>query len=306
MMGIPAILMISGTLLMLGYFFIDRTTHPSWFQFTTSLGSAIVVGGSFSAVLKSLQFSKYFESALSEIVYAERFVGTRRDLQEIWRRITNHVNNQRFPEISGDFNKIIEEDFFPARRDYYIGSIKKTCVIQWSDKLNRMITVSETVDIEIIPNDPLNGCHYEPSYIASIENACNIKALTVDGIDINAPEFEHRVERIRKGQNFITKQTIRLKGKERFNIHRAEEKTIDLRKRPYIKVSPPTFTKGQTVTVICNAQGLQVRFMSLGADEWFTDNVHDTESGVGGMSFSKTQTRLLLPKQGYCLIFVEA
>ena len=87
--SLPWVLTVLGALFILaGYLFVDPTKHKTLQAVLTGFGQAVLVGGVFGAVLKSFQFMGVFRDALFDIIFESRFLNMRKDLSELWQRVT--------------------------------------------------------------------------------------------------------------------------------------------------------------------------------------------------------------------------
>ncbi len=99
---------------------IGSETQPRLFSFLTGVGNALLAGGAFGAFVKSAQFAELFQKALHKVVWADEFVGNRKDLKEIWVKVSDELIDHKFPHLRNDIcNQIIDNYYTNLRRFYY-------------------------------------------------------------------------------------------------------------------------------------------------------------------------------------------
>ena len=268
-----------------------------------TVGSATLAGGVFAALLKSWQFSGVFAKAISDVIYSERFIGSRSDLQGIWDRLTAHLYQQKFPKISTKINDIIRSDCFPGERDYYFENRQSHYIIAWHNKERGEISVSENRQATIVPHDVGQGCLLHSRHRSTVRESLTIESYTIDGLKVDKNNFPGFVETKNEFEKetgyYVTNSKIPLKGKEEFKINRKEKKIVSILEKPYMQVIQRTYVANQSITVIVKAQDLAVVFLGSAGNEWFG---HEDVAGEND-GFIQTQKRLLLPGQGFTLFF---
>ena len=275
---------------------------PLFHNVLSTVGSATLAGGVFAALLKSWQFSGVYAKAISEVIYSERFIGSRSDLQSIWERLTAHLYQQRFPKISSEINNIIRDDCFPGERDYYFEDRQSTYFVGWHNEEKSEIYVEENRLATIVPHDVAEGCVLHSRHRSTVRGSLTIQSYIIDGLEVNIDNYPHLSEKKNEFDEetgyYVTNSEVPLKGKEKFEVIRKERKIVSLTEKPYLQVIQRTYVVTQSITVIIKTHELAVVFLGSAGNEWFNRQDVTDENG-----FIQKQKRLLLPGQGFTLFF---
>lgn len=98
------------------------------------LAHAVLVGGCFAVVLKSMQFMGIIRSELTDIVYGEEFLKRWKGTRTVWGRVSSIVFREMFPEIHGEIETAIFDHYFPkADGDCYLDQYKHSLVLRYVD-----------------------------------------------------------------------------------------------------------------------------------------------------------------------------
>lgn len=116
-----------------------------------SLGQALLAGGVFAAILKSMQFTGFYKSALFDIVFGDKYLNTRSDLQDVWRRVSSAMYKKNFYELENHLLDVVVDRYIPVNKDFYYKNYKRKCVIDWVDKEKTMVYMHEELSLEIVP-----------------------------------------------------------------------------------------------------------------------------------------------------------
>ena len=91
----------------------------SWNNLIEKIGFIGLTSGVFASVLKSIQFTGLFKEELTKIISGTEFLNNRKDLPELWKKISKSIYDQKFPEISDLLEDRILTTYFPMNNNHY-------------------------------------------------------------------------------------------------------------------------------------------------------------------------------------------
>jgi len=116
-----------------------------------SVGTAVLSGGVFAAILKALQFSKVFQEELSAVIYEPRFLERRADIEAVWGDVSDILYKRKFPAISDKIKKTILETYFPTKVNYYYDSFYQDVEYKFLDDSPEHMVVTEIINFKVRP-----------------------------------------------------------------------------------------------------------------------------------------------------------
>ena len=161
--GLPWILAVLGSIcLLIGYIVLDAPEEKVARDLVTALGQATLVGGIFGAVLKSLQYAGVFRKALFDIIYEDRFLGIRGDLDDVWQRLTARIYERKFPELREELHQAIMEEYLPTQKNFYYSSYHRVKSHRHSNRPEKDSGNAATEAYgspRVLPYDPYESCN---------------------------------------------------------------------------------------------------------------------------------------------------
>lgn len=318
---VPALSLTAGiVLLLIGYFAIDAQTYPRAHGFTVAIGTVFGIGSVFGAVVKSFQFTGVFEQALSDVIYAERFVVLRKDLEDIWKRVFREVNRERFGNFSDEVHQTFMTEYFQTdsekNKNHYYKSIVRSIDVSWKDESKGEVIYDGTTTVVIQPFVKGTDDVYTPVFRHSIKdglefdptewklNNTELASRTSDGeITKNIDYTISTSDELDERGHYVTKVDIPLSGSEDYTIVRKSQMTIPLAKKPYVRIPNNTYVAKLQVFVDCTADGIRVNLETLGTTKGFKP--------IGGyVDLERKKLRqeydgIMLPQQGFMIIFTK-
>lgn len=279
--------------------------------------TAIVVG----AVLKIFVMEGYFTGALAELFESDKWLdsisATRR--VELWRNLTQKVYIPQLEAAGDSLAPDTDKNLFRARLsqsishsfsykgEEYFRGVDSELTVTWADPERSQIAVATEATLTIVPFDPSCDASWvtlrTPEPHLPLETYVRqLQTLLVDGV---APTSPPHVEML--GQT--EKTTHVLKGKPQYRIDYKEKISWPLELDPTMTRTSIRVYDGFQLRVNNKADGLRILFLPVGGDELFENGGIqriDSEDFIDFNEFSKrTAKRVVLPGQGYQLIFVR-
>ncbi len=155
--------------------FLAADPWPKLFEL---LATATITGGVFETIVKSFQYSGLFKEELqgifsssqykcdqtellaeaaseivSKTIYNSAFLEQRKDIEEVWRQVTEVLYKSRFKDISQRIaNKVLQE-YFPVGDNFYYDEFEENVEITFCDSEKIFIQSREKVSLTIKPID---------------------------------------------------------------------------------------------------------------------------------------------------------
>ena len=100
-----------------------------WNNLFQKIGFVGLTSGVFASVLKSIQFTGLFQEELTKIISGTEFLNNRKDLPDLWKKISKSIYAQKFPEISDLLEDRILTTYFPIDKNHYNEDLVVSIVI---------------------------------------------------------------------------------------------------------------------------------------------------------------------------------
>lgn len=135
-------------------FILFPTSHYSpfteyWNNLIQKIGFIALTSGIFAGVLKSIQFTGLFQEELTKVISGNEFLKNRKDLPDLWKKISKSIYAEKFPEISGLLEDRILTTYFPMDSNHYIQDMIVTILIHEIND-DFIINYTQTVEYDAI------------------------------------------------------------------------------------------------------------------------------------------------------------
>lgn len=291
-------------LLLVGYnsWFFD---NPNYLEVAKVAGNAVLSGGVFLAIAKSVQFTGIYSSELRKIIYSEEHLDQRKDILNIWKSASRALYKKKFPTISEDIEKVVSNEYFPTSQDFYYKDFNYTIDIDLDSEDSNYIKLEERVKTEIFTNSD-ESVEYRfkstiniPSDEKNQYTTYQLESLIVNDEKI---ECENHLTVKRNVNNLILEFKIQLTGAKRYTIKKKESKRYSMIANP---------TKGHTAVSIYKnyhleldfPKELNVDFYKSGTTNNFAPQKRERGSHV---NIRQEYKGIIFPKQGFRLMFSKA
>jgi hypothetical protein len=266
-----------------------------------TIGIAILVGGVFDVVLKSVAYTDIFRDELTKIIYDTPFLATRKDIVEVWKKVSRVLYLSRFPQISDQIENRILDTYFPAGVNFHYEGFSQSLDIQFQDPTLKYIVVTETVEFSVKPvgKDEEVVLSYQ-SLISKIPS-CVVTNYELIGLDINnvdrkedfPPDCEPNDD---QGKIYKVMLSIRLRGEEEYKVVMRHEKIYS----PDIdntKVFSATRFMNSLELFVTYPKELDIKFYPMGTPGDYRDLPGNSQTVI-----RKKFDDLIFPNQGYRLL----
>lgn len=278
----------------------DKNTF--WYKFVYAAGTTMLSGGVFASIAKSMQFSEIFSNVLRNIIYGKEHLETRKDLEEIWKNVTQTLSNQKFDKISSALQNNVKKYFLPLEHDYYYDNYNLDITIEKSESDPNYIIVKEIVTHDIVCEDEgldvnyKGRCRLKCDYQKNKETKYSFSLLEINGTNVT--------NSIRSKSNYTSNELFyefehTLKGKKLYKVRREDVKIYDVRYNK-IKAHRANWIYNNFKIQIFYPQSLKMEFQNLGTlDDYKTEIRHSNGNSI----FTATNNGVIYKNQGFIIVY---
>ena len=295
-----ALLFITGTLLYslgeLGV--LDKVFLPKWSEFLTDVGKTILAGGIISFFLKFMKFLGVISEELTAVIYDSKYLENRKDLPEIWDRVTQVFFQNKFPAINALIREDIKLNYFPPETNHYYANTSEIFEIKMINPDLKVIQVKQISRLNLIPSI-LNGTYIFKSTNRiytdeSYKATSKLIYVTINGEKYDAKDFDPKEEDEDGKKQLISDFEVSLSDKkEKYTIEYELIKTYSLINNDKIVINVGHIHHNYKLRI--DFSGIEIQFLEAGTTKKFKrnyENDHYIETEFKG---------LLYKSQGYLI-----
>lgn len=178
-----------------------------------------------SDVVRDANFLKSQEMKISEIVsktvYHPTFLEHRKDLENVWRQVTEVLYKSRFKDISERIAKKVLEEYFPVDDNFYYDEFQEIVEITFCDTEKIFVHSKETISLTIKPIDETQKVKwkYSTDVLKSAKDtraSVEMLKLEINGTNrmADCPASQASTDGKCLSQEF----TFELEGKEKYKV----------------------------------------------------------------------------------------
>ena len=306
----PGIFVMIGLVLLTTFWSLDdKVLSEKSFEILKASATALLSGGVFAAVLKSLQFSNVFGEELEKIIYNQKFLSDQKGIANIWKRVTNALHSDSVTkEIGKSTHPIVLEHYIPNHIDFYYDQLKYHFDFSWEDKAHGLLKVVWESDL-IIRAKTTDKIELAPTYtriIGAVPNeeksdkfygiegrGRNRTDTLIQPEEVEMPELNKKDGYEREAKKFM----ITLQGKTKYIIKRKVEHLQNIKKDPVYLIRTFKFCKSLELKVN-KPHDLNVKWESCG----LLDDL-DLSNGHSPNNIALNYQDIIFPNQGFVLVF---
>jgi len=281
-------------LLLAGLVILAAGVHLDW-EFCKIAGTAIVSSGVFSAVASSRFFTKIFTSVIHDVVFGREYLSSRNDLETVWKRVSDALCEQRFPNLKDKIDQTIMDDYLPKTREFYYSNVVRHFTVLELSKSRDTITCEDNSELTLVPHAKAQYIEYKHKFKPS-GGKKNIvdETFKIDGIPINDFPDEDILEQRKEGDFSVI--VVKLTAEEH-KISRRRTTVIPLCPEPYSKVTYNTYAEHVRLNASSKVDEVHIKLVDK---DLFTntDNNAEIENRV-----SAENTKLIMPGQSHMLLY---
>jgi hypothetical protein len=271
----------------------------NWLHFIESIGVTLLAGGIFSSFLRVLHFLKFFQEELLDIMYDDKYLKGRKDINLLWKSVSRHLYNQKFPKIADEIEDIVTGQYFPTNHQYYYHDYQLSAKMTIVDAEKQMIKLEEVVTLNIVANDKKEPIQFDfyrniPKIGPDdLTTSFTVDSLKIDG-EIVIPNLIH--QNSTDEEIDVEYNTPEFKGKNEYKIELKTTKVYSIISNP-IKSFTCQFLTQQMELHIEYPDSVEMTFFEAGTINEFTIK-HPLSKNI----LCRHYAGVLLPRQGFIIV----
>ncbi|HBM63249.1 MAG TPA: hypothetical protein DD418_05195 [Pseudomonas sp.] len=268
-------------------------------EIVQKVGSAILGAGVFAVIMKSAQFTEYFQKSIHEVFYSPDSTSSLEVIKHKWEILTRSLLKNTLPESYQDASSVIMKRFFNDELQFHFEDFSVSYDFTLKDDGKTLQVVNKTTaNIVISPK------YSEAKIVQRIKNdgKIHIKSLLIDDIPMNLEKCFSQDPENALTKNFELVVCPKSATDKTIKMERVYEYEQDLTKEPYAIGSLERYIKGMVVKAKASGCGLYFRPTGAGA-------IYDVPGREDGEGYTRwvlaDRNTLLLPGQGYIFVLTN-
>lgn len=289
--GATWIFLIIGILAyLIAYFLLNKILV--WKEVVIKIADVLVIGVVIGYLSNAAQFLGIFKNDLQDIIYARDFVEKRKDLPELWDRISKEMFKNKFASIHDDFLQVIK-GYFPTNEVTYYDDFNVYTTITWVNKEEGMIKVEDRIMFDLKSESKDKFVYPMKSWISASEGnkpVSRISDITINGEVGKIEESEPYTD---KRNGYICQEfNLTLQGKTCYSVKYKREQEYNINDDYYIGFRSLYILNGMKVCLDL-PEDINATFIERGTQYSF-NTVNKTKNRI-----EMRYKGIVLPKQGY-------
>ena len=261
-----------------------------WADMAEKGADVLVIGvilGYFTNIAKMFGI---FKEELRGIVYLEEHLQKRNDLDKLWDAASKQMFKNKFPVIHSDFLEAIKT-YFPNNEVSYYNNYNAFIKVEWEDRDNHIIKVTDSISFELIPENKEGKIFYPLRTWTCVNDGDrheeNLLSFSVNGVrqEIGTPEVFY------EGGEECRERVFEMKNQEKYEIRYEREKIYNIDTDYFIAFRAKYIVNNLSVTLSL-PEGIKALFSSRGTQKNYAD-------GINPDCINKIYHGIIFPRQGY-------
>ncbi len=289
-------LIVGGGLLIWCVFFPFEASSPKWYQFGLKLGEILLVSSLLSFLTSTVEYLGVFRDALTDVIYDNKFLKNRKDLEEIWLKVSKALFKSKFPNINNALLGTIKKNYLPEDEVCYYSDYRNISEIKYDSNDKAYIIVSNEISFTLKVVDASQITFPMNNWICTGEDNKDNVEFKFESVKVNGVLVDVKSKGIFFENNQILfKNEIELKGHTEYKIEQVIHKKYLLKDDNYIGFKAKWLVNNMNVQLFYPKE-MDVLFVDRGTSDKF--NLVKKRDGYLEYEYKG----LILRKQGYIMI----
>jgi len=267
-----------------------------WALIIPKFGEIVSIGVLLGFLSNHKQITNSYKKEIFDIIYEDKFLKTRKDIESIWEKVSKIMFKSKFPKISGELLKSIKEIYFPVDQVSYYNDYDAITEINWASDDHKFIIVKDKIYFDLLTDS-------KDKFIFPLDNWITIDDLDDDEYYTKLEEYKVNGKDAIIIKNTITKENnkshlhvdIELKGCEKYEVTKIITKKYSVEKDFHIGFRAKYITNRLAVKLI-HPKDMDVCFIENGT-------INDFLTLISNGTYCEYKYKgLILPRQGYFFI----
>ncbi len=114
------------------------------------LSDLLVIGGVVGFLTNASHFFGIFKNELRSIIYSDNYLSIRKDIPQIWDKVSAEMLERRFPDIHTDLFSIIKEHYFCKQEYSYYDGYRILTDVKWDDEEHNFILTTDYICFDLV------------------------------------------------------------------------------------------------------------------------------------------------------------
>jgi hypothetical protein len=293
--ALPWLILIIGISLFSYGTFGTFEVNSNWKIYISGLGTTLIASGVFAVLLKSMQFMGVFKEELVKIIYEPDYLKNRKDILEIWERVSKVVFKDKFPKISKEITKDVSSLYFPTEHVLYYDNYQQNIEIELVDDEKEIVKVIQHTKFTAFPKDSkIKFDHVTNNTILFLKDKNEVKFNIID-FKVNEINTTPAITELVDKNKLRTTFKVELCGSEEYRVETKIEKSYTLKSDNIIGFMKDYLIHNFQLKVYLKGD-LNITFIPAGTLKKFTTN-----SFRNNTCFEYNYKGIIYPKQGYII-----
>ncbi|WP_162487942.1 hypothetical protein [Azospirillum lipoferum] len=296
-----AILFLGGAgFYIFGYFrFFHNHLPDDIYELSKKIAEMIIVGGIFSAVVKSNLFVSIIGSELERIVLSSALSPSLKARNAL-ANFMIFCYRDSLPRLAQGFDAEFISSVFPTGEQFYIASKEISMNISWHNVEKTKALVSQKLKIKYLASGPETTVRHLAEYAPMMGNDITDYTLEFSHIFVDNSSIDGAASKYVK-ERTQTRVVLEMSGKDEYTVVRSSKALLDIEKDPVMFNVAKVYALNTEVKIEYDDRDMSVFFTEVGVPSPFDDVEHETQS-PGKKVIAKVYPGLILPEQGFMVI----
>ena len=248
------LLLLGIGLFTVGYFYSETAPDHPIQKLIYGIGSAVLGGGVFAAILKSLQFTTLFRDELRKVLFADAdWLASLQaeQFKTIWKNVITASIKKGAPALTDRIGDHIFNDMIPQASGYSYSNMARRVIIEKYDKQSDSATVLDEYELQIDAHDAAEGIIYNFRLTGEWPDTSETPPFVVEKLLIDGRD--HSGDLSQKGskgsKDYEIFHNIELQGSLSYKVIRNTRRQYRLSTDPVLRMVSTRFTRSLTLSI---------------------------------------------------------
>lgn len=200
----------------------DQDNFPILNKITSTITNITLVSVFLSFLIDSAKYLNIFQDALTDVIYDNKFLSRRKDIQKLWENVSKAMFKQKFPQINHELLVEVKKNYLPNEDVSFYQDYTYSIDIKFDE--NNKNFISQKNEIRFIlhtqSKDKFSFQSTNRIRTSGTPRTYECKYFKVNNIIVTPQRSDPRIE----NDYQITDLSIDLQGDTKYNIDQCIEK----------------------------------------------------------------------------------
>lgn len=268
-----------------------------WSVLIQNAGNILITGVLLGFISSHRHIKHFYRQDLNEVLFGEKFLQQRRDIADIWQKVSIALFKSRFPGINRSLMKTIQSTYLTSEYASYYEDFMIHVKVEWATPDKKFINVTDTIEYVLIADTDKEISFPQKNWIRVKEDDAD-KVYSRMTIFVDGEEVEKCEGKMNGAGVLYLACNLQMSGKTRYEIRRIIEKRYNIEEDDYLGYRATFLTHNLTVTV-AHEPDMHLTFIERGTENDFKERKLDENC------CEYRYKGLILPRQGYVILLTK-